>query len=122
MVRRDVVIESAETIPEPHAFEATLRLPGSDRTGSVTFEEHAHGHHGAMHRDNNMRAAVVHVVADAAVSVLVIGGILLACFLGWAWMHPLAAIVGSIVIASWAYTLIRDTGGVFSTCGPIPAF
>ena len=49
---------------------------------------------------NNMRAAVVHVVADAAVSVLVIGGLLLARFLGWTWMDPLAAIVGSVVIES----------------------
>ena len=71
-----------------------------------------------MHRDNNMRAAVVHVVADAAVSVLVIGGLLLARFLGWTWMDPLAAIVGSVVIASWAYTLVRDTGGVLLDMQP----
>jgi cation diffusion facilitator family transporter len=118
MVRRNDIVESVETIPEPHAFEATLHLPGSVRAGSVTFEEHAHGHHGAMHRDNNMRAAVVHVVADAAVSVLVIGGLLLARFLGWTWMDPLAAIVGSVVIASWAYTLVRDTGGVLLDMQP----
>ncbi|KQP79331.1 CDF family Co(II)/Ni(II) efflux transporter DmeF [Methylobacterium sp. Leaf117] len=120
-VRRGDVIESVETIPEPHAFEAILRLSGSDSIWSVTFEEHAHGHHGAMHRDNNMRAAVVHVVADAAVSVLVIAGLLLARFLGWTWMDPLAAIVGSIVIASWAYTLVRDTGGVLLDMQPDPS-
>lgn len=120
MVRRGDVVDSVDTIPEPHAFEATLLHAGSVRIGSVTFEEHAHGEHGAMHRDNNMRAAVVHVVADAAVSVLVIGGLLLARFLGWTWMDPLAAIVGSAVIASWAYTLVRDTGGVLLDMQPDP--
>jgi cation diffusion facilitator family transporter len=87
----------------------------------VTFEEYAHGDHGAIHRDNNMRAAVVHEVADAAVSVLVIGGLLLARFLGWTSMDPLAAIVGSVVIASWAYTLVRDTGGVLLDMQPDPS-
>jgi cation diffusion facilitator family transporter len=70
---------------------------------------------------NNMRAAVVHVVADAAVSVLVIGGLLLTRFLGWTLMDPLAAIVGSIVIASWAYTLVRDTGGMLLDMQPDPS-
>ncbi|MGU3404978.1 CDF family Co(II)/Ni(II) efflux transporter DmeF [Methylobacterium brachiatum] len=120
MVRKGGVVESGDTIPEPHAFEAILRFAGSHRAGSATFEEHAHGDHGAMHRDNNMRAAVVHVVADAAVSVLVIGGLLLARFLGWTWMDPLAAIVGSVVIASWAYTLVRDTGGILLDMQPDP--
>ena len=64
-----------------------------------------HGHHGA-HRDNNMRAAVIHVAADAAVSILVIVGLLLARAFGWLWMDPLAGIVGACVIASWSYGLI----------------
>ena len=72
-----------------------------------------HGHeHGAAHRDNNMRAAVVHVVADAAVSVLVIVGLGLARAFGWLWMDPLAGMVGACVIASWSYGLIRDTGAI----------
>ena len=41
-----------------------------------------------------MRAAVIHVIADAAVSVLVIAGLLLARTFGWLWMDPLAGIVG----------------------------
>jgi Co/Zn/Cd efflux system component len=51
--------------------------------------EHEHEHvRGAARRDNNMRAAVVHVLADAAVSVLVIVGLLFGRFLGWTWMEP----------------------------------
>ena len=86
--------------------------------------EHPHGHehghrgHSALHRDNNMRAAVVHVLADAAVSVLVIAGLLLARGFGWLWMDPLAGLVGAGVIASWAYGLVRDTGAVLLDMNP----
>jgi cation diffusion facilitator family transporter len=84
-------------------------------------EDHHHEHHEAhphgqpqdrTHRDNNLRAAAIHVIADAAVSVLVILGLLLARFLGWVWMDPLAGLLGAIVIASWSYVLIRDTGRI----------
>ncbi|NTZ87516.1 CDF family Co(II)/Ni(II) efflux transporter DmeF [Burkholderia metallica] len=73
---------------------------------------HGHGSHSAAHRDHNIRSAYVHVIADAAVSVLAIVGLLLARAFGWVWMDPLAGIVGALVIANWAYGLIRDTGGV----------
>jgi cation diffusion facilitator family transporter len=59
-----------------------------------------------------MRAAIVHVMADAAVSVLVIVGLALARAFGWLWMDPLAGLVGACVIASWSYGLIRDTGAI----------
>ena len=49
---------------------------------------------------------------DAAVSILVIAGLLLAKVFGWRWMDPLVGIVGSLVIASWAFGLIRDTGAI----------
>ena len=65
-----------------------------------------------------MRAAIVHVVADAAVSVLVIVGLLLARAFGWLWMDPLAGIVGACVIASWSYGLIRDTGAILLDMNP----
>src|ERR1700749_3972169 len=73
---------------------------------------HGHGHAETHHRDNNMRAAVVHVIADAAVSVLVIAGLLLARTFGWLWMDPLAGLIGAAVIANWSVGLIRDTGGI----------
>ncbi len=103
-------LESAGTIPEPHEFTAHVRVGGGEH--AVAFEEHGPHGHGAAHRDNNMRAAVVHVVADAAVSVLVIIGLVLARGFGWLWMDPLAGLVGACVIASWSYGLVRDTGAV----------
>ena len=109
MADRGGWLESIETIPEPHAFTAILRV--ADHAHTVVFEEHEHVG-GAAHHDNNMRAAVIHVLADAAVSVLVIVGLLLARAFGWLWMDPLAGIVGALVIASWSWGLIRDTGAI----------
>lgn len=75
--------------------------------------EHAHDHdHGRHHHDNNMRAAFVHVLADALTSVLAIAALLAGRFLGWTWLDPVMGIVGAVVIASWAWTLMRDTAGV----------
>ena len=108
-------LESKHDIPEPHAFVAHVRI--ADEEHSVVFEEHEHAH-GKAHRDNNMRAAVVHVIADAAVSVLVIVGLLLARAFGWLWMDPLAGIIGACVIASWSYGLIQDTGAILLDMNP----
>ena len=98
-------------------------------SGGHHRQEHDHGHHhrhagdehyqhGAADRDNNMRAAVIHVVADAAVSFLVIVGLTLARLFGWLWMDPLAGIAGACVIASWSYGLIRDTGAILLDMTP----
>ena len=67
-----------------------------------------------------MRAAIVHVMADAAVSVLVIIGLLLARAFGWLWMDPLAGFIGAIVIANWSVGLLRDTGGILLDRTPDP--
>ena len=81
--------------------------------------EHAHEHaHAAAHRDNNMRAAVIHVLADAAVSVLVIIGLLFGRFLGWSWMDPVVGLCGAFVILTWSYSLVRDTGSILLDMTP----
>jgi cation diffusion facilitator family transporter len=82
--------------------------------------DHADHEHAGLnaHRDNNMRAAVVHVLADAAVSILVIAALLLGRFLGWNWMDPVVGLIGAIVTAAWAYTLIRDTGAILLDMTP----
>jgi cation diffusion facilitator family transporter len=108
-------LESRDEIPEPHAFTARLQI--AEQAYSVIFEEHEHAQ-GSAARDNNMRAAVIHVIADAAVSVLVIVGLLLARGFGWLWMDPLAGIIGACVIASWSYGLIRDTGAILLDMNP----
>jgi cation diffusion facilitator family transporter len=117
MVTRTNFLESTDEIPEPHAFTARILLKASEEISTVEFTEQEHAH-GTADRDNNMRAAIIHVLADAAVSVLVIVGLLFARFLGWAWMDPVAGLVGAFVISAWAYSLVRDTGAVLLDMNP----
>ncbi|MGH6849001.1 MAG: CDF family Co(II)/Ni(II) efflux transporter DmeF [Methylocella sp.] len=120
---RGTFLESLEEIPEPHEFKVRLRLAGLDHADVYEFDfvEHEHGgasSASAASRDNNMRAAFVHVAGDAAVSVLAICGLLLGRFFGWVFMDPVMGIVGAVVIANWAYGLIRDTSGVLLDMNP----
>ena len=110
--RRSDFLESKTAIPEPHEFDVILSIPGGEYT--THFAEHDHGHddHVVDKRDHNMRAAYVHVIADAVVSILAIAGLFLAKTFGWLWMDPVAGIVGALVIANWSYGLLRDTGKI----------
>jgi cation diffusion facilitator family transporter len=76
---------------------------------------HEHDHH---HQDNNLRAAYLHVVADAATSVLAIAALLVAMFSQWTWADPAVGIIGSLMIAGWAYGLIQDSGAVLLDAAP----
>jgi cation diffusion facilitator family transporter len=111
-------LESKQDIPEPHAFKAIVRMPGGEH--EVEFEEHEHGHvaRDAATRDHNIRSAYIHVMADAAVSVLAIIGLVLARAFGWLWMDPLAGVIGALVIANWSYGLMRDTGAILLDMSP----
>lgn len=89
-------------------------------------DDHAHHHHhGHEHhhsndehhapgkgRDNNLRAAYLHVLADALTSVLAIVALLLGRSYGWSWADPAMGVVGALVIARWSWGLIRDSGSV----------
>ena len=112
--------ESVEEIPEPHAFELRVEV-GTGAAGFATtlhYEEesgHAHGDH---HRDHNMRAAFVHVAADAAVSILAILGLAAGKYFGLNFMDPVMGIVGALVIANWSFGLVRDTGAILLDMNP----
>jgi len=82
-------------------------------------DHHAHGHD--VHRDHNLRAAFVHVLADAAVSVLVIIGLLLGRAFGWLWVDPVMGLIATVVILSWSWTLVRSAGAVLLDVTPDPA-
>jgi cation diffusion facilitator family transporter len=75
---------------------------------------HAHsGHHGDERgHDHNLRAAYLHVLADALTSFTAIFALLTGKYFGWIWMDPLMGIVGSIVIGRWSFGLLRDTSRV----------
>ena len=76
---------------------------------------HDHGHHGHSHGGNsdhgdlNLRSAYLHVLADAATSVLAIVALLGGMLWGFAWLDPLMGIVGAALVAIWAWGLLRDS-------------
>lgn len=79
--------------------------------GHDHHHEHEHEHpHGSA--DNNLRAAYVHVLTDALTSILAIVALLAGRFAGWWWLDPLMGVVGAVVIARWAWSLVKDTSGV----------
>jgi cation diffusion facilitator family transporter len=73
---------------------------------------HDHGDHHHHHHDHNLRSAYWHVMADALTSVLAIVGLLAARFHGWTWLDPVMGIVGALIIAHWAWGLMRSSGAV----------
>ena len=129
MLAADGFLQSHTSISEPHTFDAVVQLNGEHHTvryDDAPGHDHAvqnsaggaHEDHALDTRDHNMRAAYMHIIADAAVSVLAIIGLLLARWFGWLWMDPLAGIVGALVIANWSYGLIRDTGAILTDMSP----
>ena len=79
---------------------AWMLRDGHDHTG--------HGHH----HDHNLRAAYLHVLADALTSATAIIALTTGKYLGWVWMDPAMGIVGSLVIARWSWGLLRDSSGI----------
>jgi cation diffusion facilitator family transporter len=94
-------------------------LRDEDHGHGHSHDRHSHGHDHSHdhnthdhHRDNNLRAAYIHVMADAATSVLAILALAVAMFSQWTWVDPAVGIIGSVVIGVWAYGLVRDSGAV----------
>ncbi|PDT05375.1 cation transporter [Rhizobium chutanense] len=79
--------------------------------GHHAHDHHAHDHH-AKPGDNNIRAAYLHVIADAMTSVLAIAALTLGSLYGWLWLDPIMGIVGGLVIANWSWSLMKASGGV----------
>ncbi len=76
-------------------------------------EDHDHDHHGHHHHhDHNLRAAYLHVLADALTSLLAIVALFVAKFIGLVWMDPLMGIVGAILVSRWSLGLLHTTSAV----------
>ncbi|TFZ51852.1 cation transporter [Serratia proteamaculans] len=74
--------------------------------------DHGHGHTHDHHQDLNLRSAYIHVIADAATSVLAIVALFGGKLWGASWLDPLMGIVGAVLVAAWAYSLMRDSGKI----------
>jgi cation diffusion facilitator family transporter len=108
-----VAVESVRRViaPVPLAFGealpiACVGLLVNLLSAVLLHDEDEEGH------DSNLRAAYVHVMADAVTSVLAIAAILGVHFLGWAWLDPAMGLVGAGLIASWSFGLMRRAGAV----------
>jgi len=115
-----VAVESVQRIISPAAVQygdalliACIGLAVNLVSALILKDDH-HGHeHGHTHgHDNNMRAAYVHVLADAATSVLAIVALGAGYYFGLGILDPICGVVGAVVIASWSYGLIRDSAMV----------
>ena len=116
-----VAIESVQRIMAPVAVQygdalliACIGLAVNLVSALILKDDHSHhGHsHGSHGHDNNMRAAYVHVLADAATSVLAIIALGAGYYFGLGILDPISGLVGAVVIASWSYGLIRDSAMV----------
>ncbi len=81
---------------------------GHDDHGRHEDDHHRHG----RRHDHNLRAAYLHVLADALTSVLAITALVFGKYLGWNWLDPLMGIVGAMVITRWSLTLLRETSPI----------
>ncbi|MBM7035398.1 CDF family Co(II)/Ni(II) efflux transporter DmeF [Vibrio ulleungensis] len=90
--------------------------------GHEHTHDHSH-HHAHQHdshsesrhhhaQDHNLKAAYFHVLVDALTSVLAIGALLVAKYVGWVWLDPIIGIVGALVITKWALNLINQTSPI----------
>jgi cation diffusion facilitator family transporter len=114
-----VAVESFQRILSPAVVQygdalliAIIGLVVNLVSAFILKDNHAHHGHDHAHDDNNMRAAYVHVLADAATSVLAILALACGYYFGLGILDPLSGLVGAFVIASWSYGLIRDSGMV----------
>ncbi|WP_444461010.1 CDF family Co(II)/Ni(II) efflux transporter DmeF [Rhodobacter capsulatus] len=82
----------------------------------LLHEDHSHHHdhhdHHPHGHDSNLRAAYLHVLADALTSVLAIVALIGGRIWGWVWLDPAIGLLGAVVIGRWAFGLMKQTGGV----------
>jgi cation diffusion facilitator family transporter len=98
---------------------AVLGLVVNVASALLLKEEHGHEEgeeHG--HEDHNLKAAYLHVAADALTSVLAIEALVLGRYFGWTFLDPLMGIAGAVIITRWAYGLALETGGVLLDMTP----
>lgn len=93
-------------------------LRGGEPAAESPHAHDAHGHSHHHHADHNLRGAYLHVLADAATSVLAIVALVAGRLYGWSWMDPLMGLVGALLIARWSYRLMADTAAILVDASP----
>jgi cation diffusion facilitator family transporter len=122
MVAVGVAVESIQRVvsPVPLAFSEALPIACVGLAVNLISALLLHDEDEDEH-DNNLRSAYVHVLADAATSVLAIGAILGVHYVGWRWLDPAMGLVGAALIASWSLGLMRRSGAVLLDMAVAPS-
>ena len=118
-----MLLESMRRIIDPGVIQfdeaiavACLGLLVNVISALLLKDDHAHTHHHEDHQhhdhDHNIRAAYLHVLADALTSLLAIVALLSGKYFGWSWMDPIMGIVGAMIITRWSYGLLRQTSPI----------
>ena len=89
-----------------------VSTPHDHHHGHSHEHSHGHGHSHSHTHDHNLKAAYLHVLADALTSFLAIGALLAGKYFGAYWLDPFMGIVGGVLVARWSYRLISDTSMV----------
>jgi cation diffusion facilitator family transporter len=116
-----MIVESTERLLEPriiHFDEAIAVAAFGLMINLISalllrdHHHHAHGHHHGHHHDQNLKAAYMHVLADALTSVLAIVALVCGKYYGWNWLDPVMGMVGALVIVRWSYGLMKETSPI----------
>jgi cation diffusion facilitator family transporter len=121
-----MLIESGQRIVHPHLihFDEAIAVAVFglfiNLICALLLKDHDHGHthdhthsHDHSHtHDHNLKAAYLHVLADALTSVLAIIALVLGKYYGWIWLDPVMGIVGALIIVQWSYSLMKETSPV----------
>ncbi|WP_432464159.1 CDF family Co(II)/Ni(II) efflux transporter DmeF [Agarivorans sp. QJM3NY_33] len=125
MVALLMAVESIERLFNPLSIQfneaigvALLGLLVNLASMLLLQEGHHHGHdhdhdrQGSHPQDHNLKAAYMHVLADALTSVLAIAALFIGKYLGWTWLDPVIGVVGALVISKWSWGLIKQTSPI----------
>jgi cation diffusion facilitator family transporter len=113
-----MLIESGRRIVNPHVihFNEAIAVAAFglliNLICALLLQDRHHSHDHTHHHDHNLKAAYLHVLADALTSMLAIIALVLGKYYGWNWMDPVMGIVGALIITQWSYTLIKETSPV----------
>jgi cation diffusion facilitator family transporter len=114
-----MALESVHRLFSPQAIRfneaigvAILGLTVNLLSALILQSHHDHDHQHGHHHDHNLRAAYLHVLADAFTSVLAIGALVTGKFFGWHWLDPVMGLVGAGVITKWAHGLVKETSAI----------
>jgi cation diffusion facilitator family transporter len=103
--------------PQPISFNEAIAVAGLGLfiniiSALLLQDRHDHDHDEHHHHDHNLKAAYLHVLADALTSVLAIAALISGKFLGWHWLDPVMGMVGAVIITRWSFSLLRETSPI----------